>query len=316
MGARAEGYGMGDTTNIPGTAEQQGVTDAIRQLKQWIDGSSHLVFFGGAGVSTESGIPDFRGKDGLYSRGGIKVGSMTVGCNASSEDASHDVGNNIGNDVGSNAGNDALVDPEFESWGRMEMESDITLEEIFSLDIFEDFPEAYYTYFRNSHHLGEAKPNVTHRKLAQWEREGKLKAVITQNIDGLHQAAGSENVFELHGNETRFYCSDCGHAYTLDEIEASASMVPLCACGGTIRPDIVFYGEGLNMDVFYRALAALAAADVLIVAGSSLVVYPAAGLLDYYTGHKMVIINDMPTPYDGRADLVIHSRIGEVFSQL
>ena len=140
--------------------------------------------------------------------------------------------------------------------------------------------------------------------------------MITQNIDGLHQAAGSKKVFELHGNETRFYCSDCGHAYTLDEVEASPALVPLCSCGGVIRPDIVFYGEGLNMNVFYGALEAIAAADVLIVAGSSLVVYPAAGLLDYYTGERMVIINDMPTPYDRRANLVIRRKIGEVFSQL
>lgn len=229
---------------------------------------------------------------------------MTVGCGASGGEASSD------------SGNDALVDPEAESLGHTGEDPDFTLEEIFSRDVFDDTPEAYYTYFRNSHHLGEAKPNIAHRKLADWERAGKLSAVITQNIDGLHQAAGSKKVFELHGNETRFYCSDCGHAYTLDEVEASPALVPLCSCGGVIRPDIVFYGEGLNMNVFYGALEAIAAADVLIVAGSSLVVYPAAGLLDYYTGERMVIINDMPTPYDRRANLVIRRKIGEVFSQL
>ena len=284
--------------------EKQVANSAIQQLKRWIDEASHLVFFGGAGVSTESGIPDFRGKNGLYRQGGIKVGSMTVGCSASDGEASSD------------SGNDALVDPEAESLGHTGEEPDFTLEEIFSRDVFDDTPEAYYTYFRNSHHLGEAKPNIAHRKLAEWERAGKLSAVITQNIDGLHQAAGSRMVFELHGNETRFYCSDCGHAYTLDEVEASSALVPLCSCGGVIRPDIVFYGEGLNINVFYGALEAIAAADVLIVAGSSLVVYPAAGLLDYYTGERMVIINDMPTPYDRRANLVIRRKIGEVFSQL
>lgn len=286
------------------TTEKQAADSAIQQLKRWIDGPSHLVFFGGAGVSTESGIPDFRGKNGLYRQGGIKVGAMTVGCGASGGEASSD------------SGNDALVDPEAESLGHTGEEPDFTLEEIFSRDVFGDTPEAYYTYFRNSHHLGEAKPNIAHRKLAEWERAGKLSAIITQNIDGLHQAAGSKKVFELHGNETRFYCSDCGHAYTLDEVEASSTLVPLCSCGGVIRPDIVFYGEGLNMNVFYGALQAIAAADVLIVAGSSLVVYPAAGLLDYYTGERMVIINDMPTPYDRRANLVIRRKIGEVFSQL
>lgn len=284
--------------------EKQVVNSAIQQLKRWIDEASHLVFFGGAGVSTESGIPDFRGKNGLYRQGGIKVGTMTVGCGASDGEASCD------------SGNDALVDPEAESLGHTGEEPDFTLEEIFSRDVFDDTPEAYYTYFRNFHHLGEAKPNIAHRKLAEWERAGKLSAIITQNIDGLHQTAGSKKVFELHGNETRFYCSDCGHAYTLDEVEASSALVPLCSCGGIIRPDIVFYGEGLNMNVFYSALEAIVAADVLIVAGSSLVVYPAAGLLDYYTGERMAIINDMPTPYDRRANLVIRRKIGEVFSQL
>ena len=139
---------------------------------------------------------------------------------------------------------------------------------------------------------------------------------MTQNIDGLHQAAGSKRVFELHGNETRFYCPECGHVYTLDQIEEQSSVVPLCQCGAVIRPDIVFYGEGLNMDTVYGALNAISQAEVFIVAGSSLVVQPAAGLLDYYEGNKMVIINDQPTPYDGRANLVIRDRIGAVIEQL
>ena len=140
--------------------------------------------------------------------------------------------------------------------------------------------------------------------------------MVTQNIDGLHQAAGSKRVFELHGNETRFYCPECGHTYTLDQIEEQPSVVPLCQCGAVIRPDIVFYGEGLDMDTVYGALNAISQAEVLVVAGSSLVVQPAAGLLDYYEGNKMVIINDQPTPYDTHANLVIRDRIGAVIEQL
>ena len=182
--------------------------------------------------------------------------------------------------------------------------------------MFLDYPAAYYTYFRNSHHLGEAQPNIAHKWLADLEATGKLRAVVTQNIDGLHQAAGSKRVFELHGNETRFYCPECGHTYMLDQIEEQSSVVPLCQCGAVIRPDIVFYGEGLDMDTVYGALNAISQAEVLVVAGSSLVVQPAAGLLDYYKGNKMAIINDQPTPNDGRANLVIRDRIGAVIEQL
>ena len=164
--------------------------------------------------------------------------------------------------------------------------------------------------------MGEAQPNIAHKWLADLEAAGKLRAVVTQNIDGLHQAAGSKRVFELHGNETRFYCPECGHTYTLDQIEGQSSVVPLCQCGAVIRPDIVFYGEGLDMDTVYGALNAISQAEVLVVAGSSLVVQPAAGLLDYYEGNKMVIINDQPTPYDARANLVIRDRIGAVIEQL
>lgn len=215
-----------------------------------------------------------------------------------------------------NLGNGITVDPDNEESSAYSKAPDFTLEEIFSLDVFLDYPAAYYTYFRNSHHLGEAQPNIAHKWLADLEAKGKLRAVVTQNIDGLHQAAGSKRVFELHGNETRFYCPECGHVYTLDQIEEQSSVVPLCQCGAVIRPDIVFYGEGLNMDTVYGALNAISQAEVLIVAGSSLVVQPAAGLLDYYEGNKMVIINDQPTPYDGRANLVIRDRIGSVIEQL
>ena len=279
----------------------------IEQLKDWIQSSDNIVFFGGAGVSTESGIPDFRGTNGLYRQGGIKVENMTIGLGQD------------GNDMGKEAydlGNGVTVDPDNEESFAYSKAPDFTLEEIFSLDVFLDYPAAYYTYFRNSHHLGEAQPNIAHKWLADLEAAGKLRAVVTQNIDGLHQAAGSKRVFELHGNETRFYCPECGHTYTLDQIEEQPSVVPLCQCGAVIRPDIVFYGEGLDMDTVYGALNAISQAEVLVVAGSSLVVQPAAGLLDYYEGNKMAIINDQPTPYDGRANLVIRDRIGVVIEQL
>lgn len=279
----------------------------IEQLKDWIQSSDNIVFFGGAGVSTESGIPDFRGTNGLYRQGGIKVENMIIGLGQD------------GYDMGKEAydlGNGVTVDPDNEESFAYSKAPDFTLEEIFSLDVFLDYPAAYYTYFRNSHHLGEAQPNIAHKWLADLEAAGKLRAVVTQNIDGLHQAAGSKRVFELHGNETRFYCPECGHTYTLDQIEEQSSVVPLCQCGAVIRPDIVFYGEGLNMDTVYGALNAISQAEVLVVAGSSLVVQPAAGLLDYYEGNKMAIINDQPTPYDNRANLVIRDKIGAVIEQL
>lgn len=279
----------------------------IEQLKDWIQSSDNIVFFGGAGVSTESGIPDFRGTNGLYRQGGIKVENMTIGLGQD------------GYDMGKEAydlGNGVTVDPDNEESFAYSKSPDFTLEEIFSLDVFLDYPAAYYTYFRNSHHLGEAQPNIAHKWLADLEATGKLRAVVTQNIDGLHQAAGSKRVFELHGNETRFYCPECGHTYTLNQIEGQSSVVPLCQCGAVIRPDIVFYGEGLDMDTVYGALNAISQAEVLVVAGSSLVVQPAAGLLDYYEGNKMAIINDQPTSYDGRANLVIRDRIGAVIEQL
>lgn len=279
----------------------------IEQLKDWIQSSDNIVFFGGAGVSTESGIPDFRGTNGLYRQGGIKVENMTIGLGQD------------GYDMGKEAydlGNGVTVDPDNEESFAYSKAPDFTLEEIFSLDVFLDYPAAYYTYFRNSHHLGEAQPNIAHKWLADLEAAGKLRAVVTQNIDGLHQAAGSKRVFELHGNETRFYCPECGHTYTLDQIEGQSSVVPLCQCGAVIRPDIVFYGEGLDMDTVYGALNAISQAEVLVVAGSSLVVQPAAGLLDYYEGNKMAIINDQPTPYDGHANLVIRDRIGAVIELL
>lgn len=236
--------------------------EKIAQLRKWIDESSFLVFFGGAGVSTESGIPDFRGKNGLYKQ-----------------------------------------------------KREIPLEKILSHDFFMSHPEEFYNYMRTSGHQKNAKPNQAHIRLAELEREGKLKAVITQNADGLHQEAGSQIVYELHGNGNRFYCVKCNKEYPQEKIFAEEG-VPHCECGGLIRPAAVFFGESLNPDTLQNAVQAVQKADVLIVGGTSLVVYPAAGLIDYYKGDRLVLINENPTPYDRRADLVIADKIGEVFSKI
>ena len=234
----------------------------IRKLKELIDGSDNIVFFGGAGVSTESGIPDFRSVDGLY--------------------------------------NQKYKYPP---------------EEILSHSFFEKNPEEYYRFHHEKLRLTGAKPNAAHLKLAEWERQGKLKAVITQNIDGLHQAAGSKNVIELHGTLLRTYCSRCGKPYPFEKVNDGEG-VPRCECGGVIRPDIVFYEEPLDDAVVSRAVHFIREADVLIIGGTSLVVYPAAGLINYYRGHKLVLVNRGVTGADSYADLVIHEKIGEVFSQL
>jgi len=234
----------------------------ISKLKEWIDGSDNIVFFGGAGVSTESGIPDFRSVDGLY--------------------------------------NQTYQYPP---------------EEILSHTFFENHPEDYYRFHHDKLRLSGAKPNAAHLKLAEWEAQGKLKAVITQNIDGLHQAAGSKNVLELHGTLLRNYCARCRKQYPVEAVN-DCSGVPRCSCGGVIRPDIVFYEEALDDDVVARAIHFIREADVLVIGGTSLVVYPAAGLVNYYRGHKLVLVNKGATSQDNYADLVIHDKIGEVFSQL
>ena len=238
------------------------MTPEIERFREMLEGSDNVVFFGGAGVSTESGIPDFRSVDGLY--------------------------------------NQKYKYPP---------------ETILSHSFFERYPEEYYRFHRDKLVVTGAKPNAAHIKLAELEREGKLKAVITQNIDGLHQAAGSKNVLELHGSLLRAYCSRCGKPapYTvMNEGEG----VPRCECGGVIRPDIVFYEEPLDEDVMSRAIHYIRNADMLIIGGTSLVVYPAAGLINYYRGHKLVLINRGQTPQDAYADLVIRDKIGEVFSQI
>ncbi len=236
--------------------------DKIARLKQWIDESDNIVFFGGAGVSTESGIPDFRSVDGLYNQ----------------------------------------------KWK-------YPPETILSHTFFERDPEEYYRFHREKLVIEGVKPNRAHLRLAELEREGKLKAVITQNIDGLHQAAGSREVLELHGSILRAYCSRCRKIYP-ENIINHGQGVPRCGCGGVIRPDIVLYEEQLNEDILYKSVNYIRNADVLIIGGTSLDVYPAAGLINYYRGNKLVLVNLSQTPYDNEADLVINEKIGEVFSRI
>ncbi len=230
-----------------------------QQLQQWITDSDNIVFFGGAGVSTESGIPDFRSVDGLYNQ-----------------------------------------------------KYDQPPETILSHTYFQARTEDFYRFYRDKMLCLDAKPNAAHKKLAELEQAGKLKAVVTQNIDGLHQAAGSQTVYELHGSVHRNYCTKCRAFYGVDFIAGSQG-VPRCpVCGGLVKPDVVLYEEGLDQDTIEGAVLAISRADVLIVGGTSLVVYPAAGLINYYRGSKLALINRDPTPYDGQADLVIHASIGAV----
>lgn len=234
----------------------------IDQLRQWVNESDNIVFFGGAGVSTESGIPDFRSVDGLYNQ-----------------------------------------------------QYDYPPETILSHTFYRRNTEEFYRFYRNKMLCLDAKPNAAHLKLAQWEQEGKLKAVVTQNIDGLHQAAGSKKVYELHGSVLRNFCESCHKFYDVNYI-ANSEGVPKCTCGGDIKPDVVLYEEGLDQSTLTGAIRAISEADVLIVGGTSLAVYPAAGLLDYYNGNKLVLVNKTPTARDGIADLVVQGSIGEIFSQL
>lgn len=236
--------------------------EKIAVLRKWIDESNNIVFFGGAGVSTESGIPDFRSVDGLYNQ----------------------------------------------TWK-------YPPETILSHSFFERWPDEYYRFHREKLVIEGVRPNRAHLRLAELEREGKLRAVVTQNIDGLHQAAGSKKVLELHGSILRAYCSRCRKPYSADEMSHGAG-VPRCSCGGVIRPDIVLYEEPLDQDIMREAIHYIRQAEVLIVGGTSLNVYPAAGLINYYRGNKLVLVNLGETPYDSYADLVIHEKIGEVFSQI
>ena len=237
--------------------------EQIEKLREIIDNSNNIVFFGGAGVSTESGIPDFRSVDGLYNQ-----------------------------------------------------KYDYPPETILSHTFYRRNPEEFFRFYKDKMLCLTAKPNAAHLKLAQWEQEGKLKAVITQNIDGLHQAAGSKRVLELHGSVLRNYCEKCGKFFDA-EYMLHADAVPVCdACGGAIKPDVVLYEEGLDNKTLSDAVSYISNADVLIIGGTSLVVYPAAGLIDYYRGNKLVLVNKTPTARDGAADLVVSGSIGEIFGAL
>lgn len=238
------------------------MTDEIKKLKDIIDNTDNIVFFGGAGVSTESGIPDFRSVDGLY--------------------------------------NQQWDDPP---------------ETIVSHTYYERKPEKFFKFYREKLLISGIQPNVAHKKLAEWEAQGKLRAIVTQNIDGLHQAAGSKEVLELHGSTLRNYCEKCGKFYDADFIRNSTG-VPMCSCGGRVKPDVVLYEEGLDSNLLECAIRYIANADVLIIAGTSLAVYPAAGLINYYRGNKLVVINKTPLRSDLGADLVITAPVGEVLGQL
>ena len=236
--------------------------DKLEILKQWVKDSSRIVFFGGAGVSTESGIPDFRSTDGLYSQ-------------------------------------------KFE----------YPPEAIISHSFYEARPEYFFRFYREKMLPLGFEPNITHKVLAQWEEAGKLSAVVTQNIDGLHQKAGSKRVYELHGSVLRNYCTRCRKFHSA-EVVRDFPGVPKCACGGTVKPDVVLYEESLDQDTIEKSVMAIRQADLLIVAGTSLTVYPAAGLINYYRGNRLVLINRDSTPYDSHADLVFHESLGTIFSQL
>ena len=236
--------------------------EGVKTLQDWIDESQYIVFFGGAGVSTESGIPDFRSTDGLYHQ-----------------------------------------------------QYDYPPETILSHTFFERKTEEFYRFYRDKMLCLDAKPNPAHLKLAELEQAGKLKAVITQNIDGLHQAAGSQEVLELHGSVLRNYCTRCGRFFGVEAVKESEG-IPRCDCGGIIKPDVVLYEEGLDENVMARAVHHLRKADMLIIGGTSLVVYPAAGLVRYYQGNRLVLINKAATSLDDSADLVLSGPIGEILGQI
>jgi NAD-dependent deacetylase len=237
------------------------MTERVDLLEQWIRESSNVVFFGGAGVSTESGIPDFRSVDGLYNQ-----------------------------------------------------QYDYPPETIISHSFYRRNPEEFYRFYKNKMLFPDAQPNAAHKALAKLEQQGTVRAVITQNIDGLHQAAGSREVLELHGSVHRNYCTRCGKFYGLSDI-LGMDGVPHCTCGGIIKPDVVLYEEGLDQDTLRKAVHYIQEAEILIIGGTSLTVYPAAGLIDYYRGKKLVLINKSVTPMDDRADLVINEPIGAVFER-
>lgn len=234
----------------------------IQQFKKLVEESNNIVFFGGAGVSTESGIPDFRSKDGLYNQN-----------------------------------------------------YDYPPEEILSHTFFIRHTDEFFKFYKDKMNSLKYEPNITHIKLAELENKGKLKAVVTQNIDGLHQKAGSKNVYELHGSVLRNYCMKCHKFYDAEYVFNSKG-IPLCTCGGIIKPDVVLYEEGLDENTLENAIISIAKADLLIVAGTSLRVYPASGLINYFRGRNLVLINRDATPFDNKADLVINESLGKVFKNI
>ena len=236
--------------------------DRIEKLRSWIRESNRIVAFTGAGVSTESGIPDFRSVDGLYNQ-------------------------------------------KFE----------YPPETIISHSFYERRPEYFFRFYREKMLPLGFEPNITHKTFARWEVEGKMLGVVTQNIDGLHQKAGSKRVYELHGSVLRNYCTRCGRFHTAEFVRDSVG-IPRCDCGGIVKPDVVLYEEGLDAEVIEKSVGAIATCDLLIVAGTSLTVYPAAGFVNYYRGNRLVLINRDETPYDHYADLVIHESLGDVFAKL
>ena len=234
----------------------------IETFIKWVEESENIVFFGGAGVSTESGIPDFRSVDGLYNQ-----------------------------------------------------KYDYPPETILSHSFYIRKPEEFFKFYREKMIFTDAKPSITHSKLSELEKKGKLKGVITQNIDGLHQKAGNKHVVELHGSVLRNYCEKCGCFYGLQYI-LNSDNIPICKCGGKVKPDVVLYEEGLNSDNISEAVRLIREADVLIVGATSLGVYPAAGLIDYYNVNKLILVNKTPTPYDKRANLLIHDGLGDVVANV
>lgn len=242
--------------------EEKEIQDKINQFKIIIQNSKNIVFFGGAGVSTESGIPDFRSKDGLYNQ-------------------------------------KYKYPPEM----------------ILSHTFFKNNTEEFYKFYKEKMNSLNFNPNITHVKLAELEKEGKLKTVITQNVDGLHQKAGSKNVLELHGSILRNYCIKCKKFYSAEFVFSSKG-VPKCECGGIIKPDVVLYEENLNENILNSAIQAIQNAEVLIVAGTSLTVYPASGLVNFFKGKNLILINKTQTSYDNIADIIINSSLGEVFKEL
>ena len=234
----------------------------MNALKHLIDKANRIVFLGGAGLSTESGIPDFRSSDGVFKA--------------------------------------------VKAYG-------VPPETLLSIDFFEDYPEIFYDYYKKYLIYPDAKPNKAHKALAKLEAQGKLNAVVTQNIDGLHQAAGSKHVCELHGSVYRNHCTKCRRFYSLEQIMRMQG-VPTCECGGIIKPDVVLYGEGLDNSVVVDAIKSIREADTMIVGGTSLNVYPAAGLIDYFRGDNLIVINLSPTPRDREATICVHEKIGEALS--